>query len=339
MTTGTIEVPGRPPAGDDDRWVRLFFVGPQFFETLGMPIVAGHGLRVPEMTGRQRVAVVTEAFARFFFGSPQQAIGRLVNRDLMIVGVVADAKYNTFRDAPARALFLPYTQAPPRPVMTLVVRPAPSQRQAVEAVVAAIGRHDPRLKIRVSTLADKVAGAMGLERFAAAIAASLTLLALCLSCAGVVLDCRLRSLRTTERAGRTPRARRLVSRRAARRDQRSCSRGARGNHHRGALRVCPDADDFGPPVRCRPVRCRDNPRLGGHVDPDHGRRCSAACMACLGHRSTRVPESTVALDAPTPSRPDRRFGARIGDLGPGSAIRDRISDSGPGSAIRDRDSR
>jgi putative ABC transport system permease protein len=184
MTTGTIEVPGRPPAGDD-RWVRLFFVGPQFFETLGMRIVAGHGLQAPEMTGRQRVVVVTEELARFFFGSPQQAIGRLVNRDLLIVGVVADAKYNTFRDAPARALFLPYTQAPPRPVMTLVVRPAPSQRQAVEAVVAAIGRHDPRLKIRVSTLADKVAGAMGLERFAAAIAASLTLLALCLSCAGV----------------------------------------------------------------------------------------------------------------------------------------------------------
>ena len=185
MTTGTIEVPGRPPTDDDDRWVRLFFVGPQFFETLRMRIVAGHGLQAQEMTGRQRVAVVTEEFARFFFGSPQQAIGRLVNRDLMIVGVVADAKYNTFRDAPARALFLPYTQAPPRPVMTLIVRPAHTQRQAVEAVVPAIGRHDSRLKIRVSTLADKVAGAMGLERFAAAIAASLTLLALCLSCAGV----------------------------------------------------------------------------------------------------------------------------------------------------------
>ena len=47
MTTGTIEVPGRSPAGDDDRWVRLFFVGPQFFETAGMRIVAGHGLQAP----------------------------------------------------------------------------------------------------------------------------------------------------------------------------------------------------------------------------------------------------------------------------------------------------
>ena len=56
----------------------------------------------------------------------------------MIVGVVADAKYNTFRDAPARALFLPFTQAPPRPVMTFVVRPAGDQRQAISAVD---GRH------------------------------------------------------------------------------------------------------------------------------------------------------------------------------------------------------
>ena len=129
---------------------------------------------------------------------------------------------NTTRSAtPPAGAFLPYTQAPPRPVMTLVVRPAPSQRQAVEAVVAAIGRHDPRLKIRVSTLAEKVAGAMGLERFAAAIAASLTLLALCLSFAGVYSTVAYAvSERRNELAVRL--AGRLVSRRAARRDKRSC---------------------------------------------------------------------------------------------------------------------
>ena len=212
MTTGTIEVPGRPPASDDDRWVRLFFVARTSSKRSGMRIVAGQASGAGD-DRRQRVAVVTEEFARFFFGSPQQAIGRLVNRDLLIVGVVADATYNTFRDAPARAMFLPFTQAPPRPTMTLIVRPAHSQRQAVEAVVPAIGRHDPRLKITVSTLVghsrrrDGPRAIRGGDRRLAHVACAVFVLR------GRVLDCRLRSFRTTERAGRTIGARRLVSRR------------------------------------------------------------------------------------------------------------------------------
>jgi putative ABC transport system permease protein len=160
-------------------------VGPDFFETAGMRIVAGRGLAVGDMTDHQRVAVVTEQFARFFYGSAQEAVGHLVNRDVLIVGVAADAKFNTFRDAPARALFLPYTQSPPRPVMTLIVKPSADQRRTIDAVVPAIARHDPRLKVKVTTLADQAAATVGVERFAAATAATLTLLALCLAGAGV----------------------------------------------------------------------------------------------------------------------------------------------------------
>lgn len=185
MTTGTIDVPGHAPASDEDRWTRLFFVGPDFFETAGMRVVAGRGLAAGDMTGRQRVAVVSEQFARFFFGSPQEAVGHLVNRDVLIVGVAADAKFNTFRDAPARALFLPYTQSPPRPVMTLIVKPSADQRRTIDTVVPAIASHDPRLKVKVTTLADQAAATVGVERFAAATATTLTLLALCLACAGV----------------------------------------------------------------------------------------------------------------------------------------------------------
>ena len=74
------------------------------------------------------------------------------------------------RDAPARALFLPYTQSPPRPVMTLIVKPSADQRRTIDAVVPAIARHDPRLKVKVTTLADQAAATVGVERFAAATA-------------------------------------------------------------------------------------------------------------------------------------------------------------------------
>ena len=185
MTTGTVDVPGWSPATEDDRWVRMFFVGPTFFETAGMRIVAGESLSAREITDRQRVAVVTRQFAQFYFGNPQNAIGRFVNRDLRIIGVVADARYNTYRDGPARAMFVPFTQGPPRATMTFIVRSAGDERQMTGAVTAAIRAYDPLLKVTTATLSSLVAGTMGRERFAASVAAGLALLALVLSCAGV----------------------------------------------------------------------------------------------------------------------------------------------------------
>ena len=185
MTTGTVDVPGWSPATDEDRFVRFFFVGPNFFETAGMRIVAGQPLASMDITDRRRVAVVTRQFAEFYFGGADKAVGRFVNRDISIVGVVADARYNTFRDDPVRAMFVPFTQAPPRSVMTFIVRPAGDQRQAMGAVTAAIRGHDPRLKVTATPMADLVEATMGRERFAASVAGGLTLLALALCCAGV----------------------------------------------------------------------------------------------------------------------------------------------------------
>ena len=184
MTTGTLDVPGWTAATDEDRWVRFFWVGPNFFETTGMRIVAGESLG-PLQTGDGRVAVVSRQFAEFYFGSVQNALGRFVNRDVRIIGVVADARYNTFRDAPARVMFLPFTQAPPRSTMTFIVRPAGDQRQTISAVTAAIRAHDPQLKVSATPMSSLVEATMGRERFAASVAAGLTLLALFLSCAGV----------------------------------------------------------------------------------------------------------------------------------------------------------
>jgi predicted permease len=185
MTTGTLDIPGRSAASEEERSVRLFFVGAGFFETAGMRMVAGSGIGTREMTGSERVAVVTQRFADVHFGGAHDALGRLVNRDLRIIGVVADGRYNTFRDAPVRAMFLPFTQAPSRPVMTFIVRGAGDDGQTISDVSAVIRSYDPVLKVTATPMAKLVDAAMGRERFAAWVAAGLALLALVLSCAGV----------------------------------------------------------------------------------------------------------------------------------------------------------
>ena len=98
-TTGTIDVPGWTPSSDEERWVRKFWVGPGFFETTGMRLLAGSTIGPAEAAGRERVAVVNQEFARLYFGSPGNAVGRTVNGGVRILGVVNDARYTTLREA------------------------------------------------------------------------------------------------------------------------------------------------------------------------------------------------------------------------------------------------
>jgi hypothetical protein len=183
-TVGSVQVPGFTPASDEDRITRMFFVGPDYFETLGMRILAGRGLSARDGVGPVRTAVVNERFATFYFGSVTGAMDRIVNRDVRIVGIVADALYNTLRDEPARAMFVPYEQVR-RPAMAHIVRaagdPAATMRAARDAVMA----HDPRLRPRIATAEELMTLSLARERFFASIAWTLSALALILACAGL----------------------------------------------------------------------------------------------------------------------------------------------------------
>ena len=181
-TTGTVDVAGFSPAHDDDRWVRVFFVGAGFFETTGMRLLAGRDIQPLDRRGAERVAVVNETLARFYFGRPELALGRTINRDVRVVGIVADARYNTLRDAPVRAMFVPFEQARPRPSMTFVVRPRSEQLAALRAAAEAVRTYDPEVRFRVATMEQQVAASLTRERFVASLAGVLSALALFLSC-------------------------------------------------------------------------------------------------------------------------------------------------------------
>jgi predicted permease len=185
MTTGTVDVPGWSARSEQQRFARMFFVGAGFFETAGMRMLAGESIGPREIAGHAPVAVVNQQFADVYFGGAHNAVGRLVNRDVRIIGVVADGRYNTFREPPARAMFLPFTQAPPRATMTFLIRPNGDEGLAISAVATAIRTHDPILKVTAMPMSALADATMGRERFSAYVAAALALLALALCCAGV----------------------------------------------------------------------------------------------------------------------------------------------------------
>jgi predicted permease len=75
-------------AGRQDGTDELY-VSPGYFETLQMPLLAGRVFTDADGPTSQKVAVVNQTFARKFYGS-SNPVGRQLNKDMVIVGEVAD---------------------------------------------------------------------------------------------------------------------------------------------------------------------------------------------------------------------------------------------------------
>jgi predicted permease len=113
----SIFVEGRPAPGPEDNhnssWDR---VSPQFFQTIGQPIIRGRGFTAQDTATSQRVAVVNQSFVKKFFPK-EDALGRHFGvfdqkyaGNFEIVGIVADAKYNNPREPYRPMYFRPMTQ-------------------------------------------------------------------------------------------------------------------------------------------------------------------------------------------------------------------------------------
>jgi predicted permease len=110
-----------PAAGEESPYARERSVGPGFFATLGIPVVAGREFTEDDRTGPERVAIVSQSLAQRFFPN-----GEALNRQLWrtgrlsesgsskaapwrIVGVVADIDDENVDRAPAMVIYVRHT--------------------------------------------------------------------------------------------------------------------------------------------------------------------------------------------------------------------------------------
>ena len=101
-------------------------VGPHYFETLGIPIVAGRDIGDDDRAGRPLVAVVNQTLVSRFFPDGRAIGSTLViggadgEMTLGIVGVAADVRHMSLDVPPANDIYLSLHQAPPSDVAALV---------------------------------------------------------------------------------------------------------------------------------------------------------------------------------------------------------------------------
>lgn len=158
-------------------------VGPRFFETLGMPLVAG---RAPALDDDDVVVVNQEASRRYFGGSPIGKRFRAGRRDVEIVGVAADAKYDGVRSGVEPTIFDPYMQRAFNRELNIVVR-ATTRGRPLEAelrrAVADIAPSTPIVGMR--TQSEQIALLAGRERLLARLLTLFGTFALVLACIGL----------------------------------------------------------------------------------------------------------------------------------------------------------
>jgi predicted permease len=177
---------GRPVGSENKAWVND--VGSRFFETMGIPILAGRSFDEHDHEKSAPVVVVNRQFAREFF-SNDNPIGRTIgNNDLLyeIVGVCGDTPFGRLRSPVPPTFYRHFTQAGELGAMTFEVRTAASAgtiMNAVRAEVRAIDKDLPVFDVRTQT--QQIDGTLSRERLFVALTSAFGLLALALASIGI----------------------------------------------------------------------------------------------------------------------------------------------------------
>ncbi|HTM26475.1 MAG TPA: ABC transporter permease [Vicinamibacterales bacterium] len=167
------------------------WVTPDYFQTVGIPLVGGRAFNERDTEHSARVAVINESIARRYFPG-QNPIGLRLGSsqlDTEIVGVVRDARTQTLHEMPVPMVYFPIDQQRPdrHTALTNVdARVDGDPRRAVGAVREAIRRTEPDLLVGgVGTMSQRLSRDLSRERLVAYLALSFGALTLLLASLGL----------------------------------------------------------------------------------------------------------------------------------------------------------
>ncbi len=185
-----VNVQGFQRGPDIDAESRFNMIGPGYFSTLGVPLVAGREFTVSDGLESPKVAVVNQTFAKKF-GLGQDAVGKFMSTgnaelNIQIVGLVTDAKYSEVKQEIPPLFFTPYRQSEGIGSMTFYARTSADPGQVLRAIPALIGRLDPNLPVEeLKTLDQQVRENIVLDRVIGILSAAFAVLATVLAAIGL----------------------------------------------------------------------------------------------------------------------------------------------------------
>lgn len=193
-TNSTITVRGYTPAKDEDVVVSSIQIGPNFPETLGVPLLMGRAIGLQDTPNSAKVAVVSQSFAKSFFHD-ENPLGRRATfgdpsdkDDFEIVGVLADSKYESAKEKPDRTVYTPILQVQDQQSFANVfeLRTSGDPLALAAEVRAAIAQVNDKVPVlNVTSLRVQTDESLHQEKLTTQLVSFFGLLGLLLSCVGL----------------------------------------------------------------------------------------------------------------------------------------------------------
>ena len=186
------DVQGRPPARPGEYLTAdVRVVEPNYFRTLGIPIVRGRDFAARDSAEAPRVFLISQALARKYF--PQEdPIGKRISVAMddtnpfgEIVGIVGDIRDSALEREPTPTVYYPHPHLV-YPFMTFVVRTAMDPAAAAGGITGVIRALDPNQPVaEVRLMDDVIANSLARRRFNMLLLAVFAGLALVLAAVGI----------------------------------------------------------------------------------------------------------------------------------------------------------
>jgi predicted permease len=192
-TSSNFSVQGYKASEDENMNFEQPRITPAYFATLRQPILAGREFTAADAKGQPNVAVVNLTFAKRFFGSPQNAIGRAIAEgagndikyDTTIVGVVGDIKHYDLRTPLGGAVYQPYLQQKHPGGVSIYAHTAQAPETVEAAVRQTMHQLDSTLVVDgLRTMDEQISRSASDESALAFLAVGFSILAMLLAAVG-----------------------------------------------------------------------------------------------------------------------------------------------------------
>jgi predicted permease len=194
----SLAVEGFHAEPDTDTTAAINAVAPGYFQTLGIPLLAGRDFTRGDTLGTPPVAIVNEAFAEKFHlgreavgrhvavGTPNRPLSGATTPDIEIIGLVKDARYSDVKAPVPPQLFTPYRQDERAGGLTFYVATAGPASAVADVIQPLMARIDPTLPVEnLGLLEDQVRGNVFGDRIVGTLAATFAGLATILAAVGL----------------------------------------------------------------------------------------------------------------------------------------------------------
>jgi predicted permease len=186
-----ITVPGYE-ASERDRIANFNRVTPDYFKVMSTPILAGRDIAPADSLNAPKIALVNEAFAKKYLKG-QDPLGKIFSHDsarlaspTQIIGLVADAKYNSLREPVPPTMYVAWDQTDTiASVARVSVRVNGAANAFRNTVLQAIQNVNKEVVVDFKTFEEDVRAAVIQERLIASLSAFFGGLALLLAAIGL----------------------------------------------------------------------------------------------------------------------------------------------------------